>query len=201
MCVNLLALSALATDATAVVRHPSRVHRQHCQGNNRTLSRDVRVPRSSSAQRRPASTASPKPRTLTVGTGNLSRLSNTARLATPTNSHIFSLPTAAKKRRASGILPAAPTLEPLTGRHSVVSPSAPKPRVSPTRIPKPTDNYFNGTTATPGALASRDTPLRATRPPGFDPPRHMDFSRARCPSPLSYTPRPPAVLTIRRPLV
>ena len=32
MCVN-PALSALVIDAPTVVRHPSRVHRQHCQGN------------------------------------------------------------------------------------------------------------------------------------------------------------------------
>ena len=33
MHVN-LALSALVIDAPTMVRHPSRVHRQHCLGNN-----------------------------------------------------------------------------------------------------------------------------------------------------------------------
>ena len=67
------ALSALVTGAQTVVRHPSRVHLQHYRGKAIYISQDARVPRSSSAQRRPAPTAAPKPRMSPIDTGNLPR--------------------------------------------------------------------------------------------------------------------------------
>ena len=156
------------------------------------ISQDVRVPRSSSAQRRPASTTDLKPRTLIMGIGNLPRLCDTARLVTTTSSLAPSLPTAAEKPRASGIFPTAPTLKPCTGRRSGLNPAAPKPRVSPTRVATPADNYFNGTTTAPGALALSNNPHRATHASGLDPPCHIGSSRERRPPPHSCTPRPPA---------
>ena len=149
------------------------------------------MPRLSSAQRRPASTTYPKPRTLIIGTGNLPRHCDTARPATATSSRAPSLPTATEKSRASGILPTAQTLQPCPGRRSGLNPAAPKPRVSPTRVATPADNYVNGTTAAPGTLATSNTPHRATRTLGLDPPRHTGPLRECRPPPHSYTPRPP----------
>ena len=126
-----------------------------------------------------------------MGTGNLPRLCGTAHLAKVTSSRALSLSTSAKKRRASGIFPTAPTLQPCTSRRPGLNPAAPKPRVLPTCVAA--DNYFSGTTAAPGRLALRNTPHRPKRAPGLDPPRHIDYSRERRPPPLSYTPRPPAL--------
>ena len=126
-----------------------------------------------------------------MGTGKLPRPCDTAHLATATSSRASSLPTAAEKRRASGILPTAPALQPCTGHRSGLSPAAPKPRVPPTRVATSADNSFIGITAGPGALASNNTPHRATRALGLDPPRHIDSSRGRCPPPRAYTPRHP----------
>ena len=125
-----------------------------------------------------------------MGTGTLPRPCDIAHLATATSSRAPSLPTAAENHRASGILPTAPTLQPCTGRRPGLNPAAPRPRVPPTRVATPADNYFNGTTAAPGALALSNTPHRATRALGLDPPRHIDSSRERRPLPRSYTPRP-----------
>ena len=111
MRVN-LALSARVTDAPTGGTAPLARLPPALPGERAYVSQDVLVPRSSSAQRRPASTAAPKPRTLTMGTGNLPRRSDTAHLATATSSRALSLPTATEKRRASGSLPVAPTLEP-----------------------------------------------------------------------------------------
>ena len=126
-----------------------------------------------------------------MGTGNHPRLCDTAHVATATSSRAPSLPTAAESHRASGIFSTAPTLQPCTGRRPGLNPAAPKPRVLPTRVATPADNYFNGTTAAPGALALSTTPHRATRAMGLDPPHHIDSSRERRPPPHSYTPRPP----------
>ena len=128
---------------------------------------------------------------LTVGTGSLPRLCDTAHLATVTNSRAPSLPTTTEKRRAPGIFPTARILTPCTGRRSGLSQTAPKPRVSPTRDATSAENSFNGATAAPGSLASSNTPHRAARAPGLEPPRHIDPSRERRPRPHSYIPRPP----------
>ena len=149
------------------------------------------MPRSSSAQRRPASTTDPKPRTLIMGTGNLPRLCDTAHLATATSSRVPSLPTAAENRRASGTLPIVPTLQPCTGRRPGLKPAAPKPRVPPTRVATPAETSCNGPTAAPGALALSNTPHHATRALGLDPTRHINSLQGRRPPPHSYTPRPP----------
>ena len=126
-----------------------------------------------------------------MGTGDFPRLCDTAHLATVTSSRAPSLPNATEKRRASGILPTAPTSNQCTGLRSGLTPAAPKPRVYPTRAATSADNSFNGTTAAPGAFASSNTLHRATRAPGLDPPRHNNSSRERRHPPHSYTPRPP----------
>ena len=126
-----------------------------------------------------------------MGTDNLPRLCDAAHLTTATSSRASSLPTAAEKRCASRILPTAPTLQPCTGRRSGLNPAAPKPRVSPTRVATPADNYLSGTTAAPVTLALSNTPHRATHAPGSDPPRHIDCSQERRPPLHLYTPRPP----------
>ena len=126
-----------------------------------------------------------------MSTVNLSRLCDTAHLATATSFRAPSLPTADKNSRASGIFPTAPTLHPCTGRPPGIKPAAPKPRIPSTRVVTPAENYFNGTTAAPGALALSNTPHRATRALGLDTPRHINSSRGSRPPPHPYTPRPP----------
>ena len=126
-----------------------------------------------------------------MGTGNLPRICDTVHSATATSSRAPSLLTAAEKRRASGILPLSPNLQPCTGLRPGLNPAAPKPRVSPTRVSTPAGNYFNGTTAAPGALALISTSHRITCAPGLDRPRHIDSSRERRPPHHSYTPRSP----------
>ena len=135
------ALFELVIDDPTVVRYASRVHHQNCRGNKYIL-RDVRVPRLSSSQGRPASNTDPKPRTLLMGTGNLPRLCDTAHFSTATISRAPLLPTAAENRRASGILPTAPTLQPCTGHRPGLKVAASNPASRPRVLQRPLKILF-----------------------------------------------------------
>ena len=95
-----LALSALETDAPTAVRHPLARSPPAWPGEKPYVSQDSRVSRSSTAQRRPTSTAAPTPRTLLTATDSLSRISDTAPVATATSSHALLLSDTAEKCRA-----------------------------------------------------------------------------------------------------
>ena len=133
-------------------------------GEQPYIAQDARVLRSSSAQRRPVSTTAPSLERCPLVPETFPSFLKETPIVTATSSHALSLPSADENRRAAGILPVAQTVEACTGRSLSLAPTAPKPRVSLTRVSTVCVNYVYGAT-TAGELSPRAMlPVRQRAP-------------------------------------